>query len=95
MKRRNLVSALRGRAVADPMRDYDTLPPRLRQWLAVARLPWSPRSARRIWQRALEQGGGDPAQAIAALDRAEARSLLREARLSGARYGTPRDAAPR
>ncbi|WP_087213347.1 DUF6525 family protein [Yoonia vestfoldensis] len=74
MMRRNLATTLRGKPRPDPMRDYDALPPPLRQWLATARLPWSPRSARRIWSK----HGGDATAALASLDRAERATLARD-----------------
>jgi hypothetical protein len=54
----NLRTRLKRRARAgDPMAVYDTLPAPLRQWLQSAALPWSPQSARRVWQRALAREG--------------------------------------
>ncbi len=55
------------------MRDFDRLPPELRAWLAQATLPWSPQSAKRIWQRA---GGGR--SALEKLSAAEAATLRKE-----------------
>ncbi|MEP1353780.1 MAG: DUF6525 family protein [Tateyamaria sp.] len=51
---RNLGSTSLGRKsrAADPMRSYDALPAPLRNWPAQASLPWSPASARRVWNRA-------------------------------------------
>lgn len=79
MKRRNLNTSLRRRQQADPMREFDALPSVLRRWLNEAQLPWSPRSARRVWVRALARHGGDAAAAIASLDRAERKTLSRDA----------------
>ena len=62
----------------DPMAAYDALPAPLRRWLAGAALPWSPASCLRLWQR-LRARGASEAQALAALDRAEAKALRREA----------------
>ena len=59
------------------MAEYDRLPPALRRWLATAVLPWSPRSALRIWRAA---GSGDVDRALARLAAAEAATLAREAR---------------
>ncbi len=71
-------SLRRRRRRDDPMREFDALPPPLRQWLSEAALPWSPRSCRRIWQRARSEG--EPvAQVLAKLDRAEADCLCRDA----------------
>ncbi|QBX36142.1 hypothetical protein E4191_09105 [Paracoccus liaowanqingii] len=60
------------------MAAYDALPAPLRRWLAGAALPWSPASCLRLWQR-LRAKGASEAQALAALDRAEAKALRREA----------------
>ncbi len=60
------------------MRDHDALPPELRRWAAGAALPWSARSLRRLWTRALRRTGCREAT-LAALDAAEARALRREA----------------
>lgn len=79
MRQGNLRTSLRRRPARDPMREYDALPPPLRRWLAAACLPWSPRSARRLWTRALARHGGDIAAALACLDRAEERTLARDA----------------
>ena len=84
--RRNLRSGLPRRArAARGLEAYDRLPAPLRHWLAQAALPWSVRSARRIWQRALSESGGDVARALARLDAAEARQLSGE---PGARRGS-------
>ena len=72
-------TALRRRARrAEPMRAYDDLPPELRRWMAQAVLPWSARSCARLWDRARRRGL-DPEAALAALSRAEARTLARAA----------------
>lgn len=69
------------------MAQFDALPAVLRHWLARARLPWSPRSVRALWDRALAAEGGDPVRALARLERAEARALLRDGpRVWGAGY---------
>jgi len=44
------------RRTRDPMDAYDALPGQLRNWLSQAALPWSPISAKRIWNRARAQG---------------------------------------
>lgn len=79
MPRRNLNTTLRRRPQAEPMRAFDALPPILRRWLAQARLPWNPGSAQRIWARALARHHGDPDAALRSLDRAERRTLARDA----------------
>lgn len=65
------------RRARDPMRDFDTLPAHLRQWLAQAALPWSPASCRRIW-RAAEAEGASLDELLERLDRAERRALARD-----------------
>lgn len=83
MRRGNLGSAglpLRRRA-ADPMADYDRLPPDLRLWLSAAALPWSPRSAERAFARALARRAGDRAAALADLDALQAQRLAQGAGL--------------
>ncbi|MGR3731676.1 DUF6525 family protein [Limimaricola soesokkakensis] len=75
---RNLNTSLRRRPRANPMREFDALPPALRQWLSQARLPWSARSALRIWRRASARHGEDLAAVIAALEQAERSTLLRD-----------------
>ncbi|MEM9852044.1 MAG: DUF6525 family protein [Pseudomonadota bacterium] len=75
----NLATTLRCRRRADdPMALYDRLPPELRHWLNDAKLPWSPRSARAIWLKA-RRAGLSPDEALARLERAEARTLARDA----------------
>ncbi|MGY6411467.1 MAG: DUF6525 family protein [Alkalilacustris sp.] len=76
-RRGNLATALPCRRGAPPMQMYDRLPPELRAWLREAALPWSPRSALRLWRRALAETG-DPGAARARLDAAEARQLARD-----------------
>ena len=75
---RNVVTGLRRSAMS--MRQFDRLPPELRRWLQDAALPWSARSARKLWTRALRRAGGDAAAAQDLLDRAQARTLARDAR---------------
>lgn len=75
---RNIVTRLRRRHGS--MAQYDRLPPELRGWLARAALPWSPQSALRLWQRQLRAACGDVDAARAALSRAEARLIARDAR---------------
>lgn len=61
----------------DPMRAFDRLPPDLRSWLANAALPWRPRSVQRAYDRALARTG-DPATALAELDRIQHSKLARD-----------------
>jgi hypothetical protein len=87
MRARNLATTLRQRSRGDPMAQFDALPRDLRRWLARARLPWSPHSVRALWVRALVAEGEDAARALAWLDRAETRALMRDSRrLWGAGY---------
>ncbi|MTH78500.1 hypothetical protein GL286_12240 [Paracoccus aestuariivivens] len=76
----NLASSLRKRRNAAPMDSFDRLPKELRQWLAQAALPWSPRSVRRIWHEATRCGGAGFADALARLAAAERRALRRDSR---------------
>ncbi|MDG3039994.1 DUF6525 family protein [Roseicyclus marinus] len=71
---------IRARA-EDPMRAYDALPPELRDWIAHAARPWSPRSCLRLWRRALAEEGCTE-RARARLDRAEAAMLARDSGLA-------------
>ena len=66
----------RRRRARDPMREFDRLPPHLRQWLAQATLPWSPASCRKIW-RAAEAEGASVGDVLARLERAEQKTLAR------------------
>ncbi|WP_309666953.1 DUF6525 family protein [Tabrizicola sp.] len=74
----NLRSRRARSRTGDAMREHDQLPVDLRLWAAQAALPWSPRSLRRIWQRALAQTGCRKS-ALARLNAAEAAMLAREA----------------
>jgi hypothetical protein len=62
----------------NPMAAHDRLPPDLRAWAAAAALPWSATSLLRLWQRALRETGC-PKAARERLNRAEARTLARDA----------------
>ena len=59
------------------MAAHDRLPPELRAWLIHATLPWSAKSALRLWTRALRKTGC-PVAAQATLTAAEAHSLALE-----------------
>lgn len=93
MSRANLCSALsrrrRARAARDPMAEFDRLPVDLRRWLAGAALPWSPRSAHRVYLRALAEVKA-PADALSRLDAMQAARLARD---SLARSGITRPAS--
>jgi len=60
-----------------PMNAYDKLPAPLRGWLCEAVLPWSPKSAKRIWVKALSKGKSAEG-ALMALQNAEERTLARD-----------------
>ncbi len=62
------------RRADDPMAAYDRLPAELRLWLAEAKLPWSPRSAKAIWEKARRKGLSAE-DALAQLARAEDKTL--------------------
>ncbi|MEM6342138.1 MAG: DUF6525 family protein [Pseudomonadota bacterium] len=61
----------------DPMRAYDGLPAPLRLWIGQAALPWSPASARRIWQKA-QAKGLSVEETLSSLSRAEAKTLAHD-----------------
>ena len=64
------------RRSADPMADYDALPPPLRHWLAHADLPWSPASCLRLWRKYRARGAA-PDQVLRKLSDLQARKLAR------------------
>ncbi len=70
-------SLRRKRRAGDPMTAYDNLPAPLRRWLSEAALPWSPCSARRIWQK-YRAKGLSPEETLQSLARAEAQTLARD-----------------
>ncbi|MBR9844164.1 MAG: hypothetical protein GYB25_13470 [Rhodobacteraceae bacterium] len=76
MGRRNLRAGNMRRRAGDPMREFDALPPPLRAWLREAALPWSPKSALRIWQKACREG--DTEEALRRLTAVEAGTLARD-----------------
>ncbi|WP_239521080.1 DUF6525 family protein [Pseudooceanicola aestuarii] len=79
MTRANMATTLkRRRRSADPMATYDSLPPPLRRWLAGATLPWSPRSALRLWRRLARDHGPDAEAILSRLTEIEARTLARD-----------------
>ena len=81
---------IRRRRAHDGLTEYDRLPGPLRRWVAQAALPWSARSVRAVWARALQAAGGCEAAALARLNRIEARALEREASVVwGMGYPTP------
>lgn len=79
--RGNLATGLKTRRRGQPaMQRFDRLPAELRRWLAEAALPWSPRSALRLWQAALSESGGCRTAARDRLETVERRLLDRDAR---------------
>jgi hypothetical protein len=75
---RGTTSLKRKRRPANPMRDFDHLPPELRIWLSNAALPWRPRSVRRAFDRALARTR-DRQQALEQLDALENRLIAKDA----------------
>ncbi len=60
------------------MAAYDRLPSDLREWLRQAALPWSPRSALRVWRNALNNHEGDRTAAQAYLCQLERKMLKQD-----------------
>ena len=65
------------RLAADPMMAYDVLPQPLRSWLAEAALPWSPKSCKRIWDKA-QSNGLSVNHTIVLLTEAERKALCQD-----------------
>ena len=65
------------RRAADPMMAYDVLPQPLRSWLAEAALPWSPKSCKRIWDKA-QSNGLSVNHTIVLLTEAERKALCQD-----------------
>lgn len=83
----NLATSLKRRHRGRPMDRYDRLPPDLRNWLARAALPWSPKSVLRLWLRLHRETGGNTALILRRLDLAEMRMLAKDApRIWGRTY---------
>lgn len=76
---RNLgqTSLRRRRRSIDPMAAFDNLPRPLRQWLHDAALPWSTKSAQRIWSKSLAKGLTQE-EALALLSHSEAQTIARD-----------------
>ena len=68
----------RRKRTADPMQAFDQLPTPLRSWLASAALPWSPRSAKRAYSKALAKTG-NTSLALARLDAIQRRQITKDA----------------
>lgn len=64
------------------MHTFDTLPEPLRQWLSKAVLPWSPVSARKIWNKLLSKGLSHE-EALRFLAKAEEGTLAKEKHATG------------
>ncbi len=75
---RNLASPRLRLRQTNPMAQHDRLPPCLRAWATQAALPWSARSLRKHWHKALARTGCQTA-ALQHLARIEAATLRREA----------------
>jgi hypothetical protein len=71
------------------MAEFDRLPQDLRQWLAAADLPWSAKSTLKLWNKALNQHGGNRAAALSYLTDCEASKIKKDApEVWGASYPT-------
>ena len=75
------------RRASDPMKTYDALPEPLRHWLAQAALPWSPSSAKKVWNRA-RANGCCVEETLKSLSQAEMRMLARD------KYTSPTHTTP-
>lgn len=64
---------------ANKMREFDTLPPPLRQWLATSALPWRPRSVQKAYDKAFSRTGNAQA-ALAELEALQSRLVAKDAR---------------
>lgn len=69
----------RDRAQKSNMDAYDGLPPALRRWLAEARMPWAPASAKRAWRKAMLKSLGREKAALAYMDALEDARLAQDA----------------
>lgn len=77
-RNQGITSLKRRRRTASPMQEYDRLPPELRAWLSSAILPWSPRSVRRAYKRALFRTR-DADLAIGELEQMQRRNVAKDA----------------
>ncbi|MDP5220465.1 DUF6525 family protein [Ruegeria sp. 2205SS24-7] len=69
------------RRTEDPMREFDRLPPVLRNWITQAALPWRPRSVLRAYNKALARTG-DQSRALDELRHLEAAHLAKDSQLA-------------
>ncbi len=76
------------RSTGRPMQVYDALPVPLRRWLSQAALPWSPSSAKRIWNNA-QRRGMNVEDTLRKLTQAETRTLARDQFAIGNRTSPP------
>lgn len=76
---RGVTALKRRRRASDPMAEFDRLPPELRAWLAKAAMPWSARSVRRAYKRALARTQ-DRSLALRELDALQARLIALDKR---------------
>jgi len=79
MRKHNLgaTKVRRSKSCRNPMREYDQLPPELREWVSGAVLPWRPKSVQRTFDKAMARTG-DKHRALAELDRVEAKLIARD-----------------
>lgn len=66
------------RRAANPMQDFDRLPPELRAWMAEAVLPWRAASVQRAYVKALARVK-DPQKALRELDRIQSGMVAKDA----------------
>ncbi|MEM7056486.1 MAG: DUF6525 family protein [Pseudomonadota bacterium] len=76
---RGKTSLKRRRRNASPMYEFDRLPVELRAWLTSAVLPWSPRSVRRVYDRAMVRTRNVD-KALGELRQIEQRAIARDSR---------------
>lgn len=69
----------RRRRSENPMQEFDRLPAELRSWLAVAMLPWRPRSVLRAYDKAFARTQ-DKERALQELDRVQERLIALDAK---------------
>ena len=69
---------LKSRRSSNPMGEFDSLPAPLRQWVANAKRPWSARTVRRSYEKALAKTG-DPNAALSELTALQNRLIAKDA----------------
>ena len=65
---------------SDPMREFDRMPKKLRDWLNTAVLPWRPSSVRRAYEKALLRTG-DPTLALQNLEELQQKRLSEDRKI--------------